>query len=74
MEYARMTLVLTDDEMEALRRAARQGLRRPRDHARHIIRTVLLGEQENTELNQTGLLNANSDVNTLAGSHIAVAA
>ena len=66
MEYSRVTLVLADDEMEYLRRAARQELRRPRDHARHIIRTALL--------NDTVHLNANSDVNPGQGSHVAVAA
>jgi hypothetical protein len=65
MEYSRMTLVLSGDEMEFLCKAARRELRKPRDHARHLIRTALLSNADR--------LNANSDVNSRQGSHVAVA-
>ncbi len=64
MDYSRMTLILSEDEMEELRKAARQELRRPRDHARHLIRTALLSSAVR--------LNANSDT-TLPGIRVAVA-
>lgn len=40
----KLTIALTRDEMEKLRRAARNHLRQPGDQARYIIRNVLLGE------------------------------
>ena len=43
MTYERLTLVLPEPEMQALRTAARAELRKPRDQARAILRAVLLG-------------------------------
>jgi hypothetical protein len=65
MEYLRMTLVLSEDEMDFLCKAARRELRKPRDHARHLIRTALL--------NNADRLNASSDVNIRQDSHVAAA-
>lgn len=44
MNGERLTLVLDPLEMQALRNAARADLRRPRDQARHILRSALLME------------------------------
>lgn len=41
MTYARLTLVLNEHEMQALRRLAKQELRRPRDQVAYIVRNVL---------------------------------
>ena len=43
MTYERLTLVLPQTEMQALRAAARAELRKPRDQARAILRAALLG-------------------------------
>lgn len=48
MTYERVTLVLTEHEMQELRRLAQRELRRPRDQAAYIIRRVLNGEQQST--------------------------
>lgn len=40
--YERLTLVLDPIEMAALRQAARQELRKPRDQVRAILRAALL--------------------------------
>jgi len=51
----KLTIALTRDEMEKLRRAARNHLRQPGDQARYIIRSVLLGESPpNQEKENTG--------------------
>jgi hypothetical protein len=42
--YERLTLVLDPAEMAALRKAARQDLRKPRDQVRHILRVALLAD------------------------------
>lgn len=42
--YERLTLVLDPTEMAALKQAARQELRKPRDQVRHILRATLLTE------------------------------
>jgi hypothetical protein len=39
----RITLMLEDSEMVALRQAARKELRKPRDHARFLLRAMLDG-------------------------------
>ncbi len=44
MTYQRITVVMTDSEMQALQDAAQRELRRPREQARHILRSVLFGE------------------------------
>ena len=41
MTYERVTIVLTEHEMQALRNIAQQELRRPRDQAAYILRNVL---------------------------------
>jgi len=38
-----LTIALTQDEMEKLRRAAKSDLRQPRDQARHLLRLALFG-------------------------------
>lgn len=43
VNYERLTLVLPEAEMQALRTAARAELRKPRDQARAILRAALLG-------------------------------
>lgn len=46
MSYERLTLVLTEQEMQELRRLAKQELRKPRDQVAYILRGVL---QQNTQ-------------------------
>ncbi len=41
MSYRTMTIVLSDDEVNALRRSAEVDLRRPRDQARYLVRQAL---------------------------------
>jgi hypothetical protein len=41
MGYSRLTVVLTESEMEQLRQSARQNVRRPRDQARYILLSSL---------------------------------
>ena len=41
MRNERLTLVLSQGEMEALRRAAQAELRRPREQARYLVRVGL---------------------------------
>lgn len=45
MTYERVTVVLTQDEMQRLRGIAQRELRRPRDQAAYLLRSVLSGEQ-----------------------------
>lgn len=40
-----LTIILSYEEMERLRKSAQHDLRHPRDQARIILRSVLLGEQ-----------------------------
>lgn len=61
----RLTITLTEQEYERLYQSARGELRQPRDQARHLIRKALL--------NDTTHLNANSDVTTRQGTHVAAA-
>jgi hypothetical protein len=42
MPNERITLVLDDEEAAALHRAAHADLRRPREHARYLLRLALL--------------------------------
>jgi hypothetical protein len=44
MTYERVTVVLTEHEMEKLRKVAQRELRRPRDQAAFLLRRALLGE------------------------------
>ncbi len=44
MTYERVTVVLSEYEMNELRKIARSELRRPRDQAAYLLRRVLLGE------------------------------
>jgi hypothetical protein len=48
----RITLLLEKSEMDALRRAAREEMRKPRDHARYLLREVLC--EPSTEQNKSG--------------------
>ena len=41
MSYRTMTIVLSDDEENALRKSAEVDLRRPRDQARYLVRQAL---------------------------------
>lgn len=41
MSYRTMTIVLSDDEVNALRKSAEVDLRRPRDQARYLVRQAL---------------------------------
>ena len=40
MDYMRMTLVLTVDEMQELRKLASKNLRRPRDQVRYMVQVA----------------------------------
>ncbi len=40
MDYVRMTLVLTVDEMQELRKLASKNLRRPRDQVRYMVQVA----------------------------------
>lgn len=48
MTFQRIMVVLTKEEMSALRDAAVRDLRTPRNQARHILRSVLFSEDDNT--------------------------
>ena len=56
--YSRLTLVLTKNEMEQLRRVAQMELRRPRDQAKRIlldaIRQPTAGQNKNATCLETG--------------------
>jgi plasmid stability protein len=52
----KLTIALTRDEMEKLRRAARTHLRQPDDQARYIIRSVLLGESPPSQGNKNTIV------------------
>lgn len=70
MNYRRITIPLSEAEQAALRRAASQECRRPRDHARYVIlRALGLGNegQQSTKSN-TGAVrqDANAGVVELA--------
>ncbi len=43
-QYARISIHLSKDEFIALSKSAQEDLRPPRDHARYLLRRVLLGE------------------------------
>jgi len=45
-DFARMVLTLSKDEFFALRDCAKREYRHPRDQARYILRSVLLGDAE----------------------------
>ena len=45
MEMTRVSVPLTIEEREQLRLSAQKALRHPREQARYILRSVLLGEQ-----------------------------
>lgn len=62
----KMTILLADVEMQLLRQSAALDCRRVEEQARFLLRTVFTKELEST--------NANSDVNTREGSHVADAA
>lgn len=51
MKTERLTLVLSSAEMQALRKSSKVDLRHPREQARYILQSVLLGNkfQEKTE-------------------------
>ena len=52
MSYRTMTIVLSDDEVNALRKSAEVDLRRPRDQARYLVRQALgLAEKPQTKHN-----------------------
>lgn len=42
--YTRITVPLSKDEFEALRTAAQTDYRHPREQARYLLRSILLGE------------------------------
>lgn len=64
MGIERLTLVLDSAEAAALRSAARAEMRRPRDQARYLLRSVLLGESTSgastTNSNSAGRVLADS--------------
>jgi len=62
----KMTILLTDLEMQLLRQSAALDCRRVEEQARFLLRTIFAKELAS--------VNANNDVPTLAGSHVAVAA
>ncbi len=63
MEMTRISIPLTVEEREALRISAQHELRDPRDHARYLLRALLLRDQA---------ANANDDT-TQQGLRVAVA-
>ena len=52
--YERLTLVLDPIEMAALKQAARQELRKPRDQVRHILRAALLHDPPDGQSQRNG--------------------
>lgn len=55
MSYRTMTIVLSEDEVNALRRSAEVDLRRPRDQARYLVRQALgLAEKPATATKHNG--------------------
>jgi len=66
MTYERVTIVLTDIEMQGLRKLAQQELRRPRDHAVYLLRNILLSEQNEK--------NNRHDAKALAGQSVTAVA
>ncbi len=64
----RLTITLEDIEMEALKHSATRELRPTKEQLRWLLRKALgIEEACNTQLN------ANSDVTTRQGSHVAAA-
>lgn len=67
MQLTRISVPITTEEREALRALAKSELRDPREQVRFLLRQ---------EFEKRGFLptNANSDVTTGQGSHVAAAA
>jgi len=61
----KLTIALTRDEMEKLRKNAKINLRNPHDQARHILRLVLLGSTNEATKD-------NTDVHSLEPVHAGV--
>lgn len=61
MSFRRLTLVLSEHEMNALRRAAGDDLRRPQEQAKYILRTALLGNGQPSTNSNTGAIRQDSD-------------
>lgn len=61
----RLTITFDNEEIDALRKSAMQQLRPTKDHARYILRSVLLGEKSTaTKANPlTGLVYEAETVN-----------
>lgn len=50
----RVIIVLTEQEMERLHQSAKRDLRHPRDQARYILRSALLGQRDSSPTNSEG--------------------
>lgn len=68
--FERVTIVLTGDEMARLRKLAQCELRRPRDQATYILRSVLLGEQ--SSIMPMNVENAANPTKSLNGAFVEI--
>lgn len=69
MNYSRLTLVLTESEMMALREVARQSVRRPRDQARYMLLSGLgMSNERVTSTQQPNGAPLEDSANTLSAS------
>jgi hypothetical protein len=64
--YTRITVPLSKDEFEALQTAAQIEYRHPREQARYLLRSLLLGEQTAE--------NKNGDTPTFHGKRVTTSA
>lgn len=52
---SRITIELTNSEMEALKQKARRDLRQPKDQARYLLRSLLLGTRDQSTNNKSAV-------------------
>ncbi len=67
--YTEITLILNPEESSALRNSAELNLRRPRDQARYLLRSILLGEQDGMNNRHDAKELTGQSITAVAGIH-----